>query len=83
MSINQTRITHLDSLLGFLFIVLCNFTSADIIPGKTFILGGICILYIIRRRKTLYVKGLIICILSYVFWGLLHYNTMVSSFEDL
>lgn len=74
MFINQTRITHLDYLLGFLFIVLCNFTSANIIPGKTFILGGICILYIIKKRKMLYVKGLIICILSYVFIGLLHYK---------
>ena len=71
---DKIKVTKVEYLLGFLFLVLCNFTSADAIPGKTYILGAISLFYIVRNRKRLKVNKVLICVLSYVLIGCLQYR---------
>lgn len=68
-----TNISKIDYLLVSLFLVLCNFTSSDAIPGKTYILSFIGLYYFIKKGTLPQGRKLLICILSYVIVGLLQY----------
>ena len=74
LNYSSVKISALDYLLGFLFLVLCNFTSAGVIPGKTYILGLISLFYVIRNRKIIKLKNVTIYILCYVIIGCLQYQ---------
>lgn len=71
---DKIKVTKVEYLLGFLFLVLCNFTSGDVIPGKTYILGAICLFYMIRNLEKLKVNKILICVLSYIVVGCLQYH---------
>lgn len=67
------KISKIDYLLAFLFLMLCNFTSSDVIPGKTYILTCIGLYYFIKKGNFPQGKKLLICILSYFFVGCMQY----------
>lgn len=70
---NIVKISRIDYLLAFLFLVLCNFTSSSVIPGKTYILTCIGLYYFIKKGNFPQGKKLLICILSYSIIGYLQY----------
>lgn len=74
MALEKTiKISKIDYLLAFLFLVLCNFTSSGVIPGKTYILTCIGLYYFIKKGNFPQGKKLLICILSYSIIGYLQY----------
>lgn len=66
-----TKITIWEYFIVFLFIVMCGFTSGDIIPGKSWILSVFSLIYIIQRKNKQSLKTLIIILLAYLLVGFL------------
>ena len=66
------KITIWEYFIVFLFIVMCGFTSGDIIPGKSWILALFGILYFLRKKKRQSLFPLIVLIICYIIIGIAH-----------
>ena len=67
-------INKYEYFITFLLIVMCGFTSADIIPAKSYFLSFMCLLYLANKRKRQSITPLIILIISYWIIGIIHWN---------
>lgn len=66
-------ITRFEYLILFLFIVMCGFTSGNVIPGKSYFLALMCIIYIIHKKNGQDINKLIILIFAYWVIGIAHW----------
>lgn len=64
-------ISKIDYTLIWIYIILCGFTSAFMIPAKTYILSILCIVYLFVNPKTKIVP-LLSCMCSYILISVIH-----------
>lgn len=69
----KTKITNFEYILVFIFIILCGFTSADVIPAKTYILSILCGYYILQKKNKQSLKSLFVLVIGYILIGILQY----------
>lgn len=80
-------ITRSEYLILFLFIVMCGFTSGNVIPGKSYFLTLMCIIYVIHKRNRQSIKKLFILIFAYWIIGITHWliydNLSIRCFREI
>lgn len=72
-NMNSLRITKFEYFIVFLLIVMCGFTSGDIIPAKSYFLSIMCIIYLVKRKNNQEIKPLLTLIIGYWIIGIMHY----------
>lgn len=80
-------ITKFEYFILFLFIVMCGFTSGNVIPGKSYFLAMMCIIYAIHKKNRQSIKKLLILICAYWIIGIAHslvYNNLsIKCFREI
>lgn len=72
LTLQNTKISKWEYFIVFLFVVMCGFTSGDIIPGKSWILSFCGIIYIAQKKNKQSLYPLYFIILAYLLVGYLH-----------
>lgn len=75
------KITKYEYFIVALFVVLCGFTSGYVIPAKTYFLGLMGILYLVKKKNRQSIYPLISLILAYIVIGIIQkviYNNYSS-----
>lgn len=67
------RISKYEYLITFILIVMCGFTSGDAIPGKSYFLSFMFLLYIVKKRNRQSIKPLLLLVSGYWIIGLVHW----------
>ena len=67
---NIVKISMWEYCIVFLFIVMCGFTSADIIPAKSWILALMGVIYFLQGKNKQPLFPLIVLIICYIVIGI-------------
>lgn len=80
-------ITRFEYFIVFLFVVMCGFTSGNLIPAKSYLLSFMCVLYLYKKRNKQSIKKLLILICAYMLIGIIQWieydNISIRCFREI
>lgn len=89
ISLNYIKkpISNYEYFITFLLVVMCGFTSGDIIPAKSYFLSFMCLLYINKKENKQSIKKLLILICAYLLIGIIQWieynNISIRCFREI